>query len=179
MTAEYGKAMNKQVEERLSFYESGTVPRKNIDVMHETAVKVQKAKIDAEAKASASKSAKRKKSQDDDEVNDVTFHLDSAFLWQLPMSQAPKKTKKKKKKTAKGDKVKKKKKTDTTVRTWCLKQLSSHDFSLWFNHVLRVVSDEEEEEEEEEESRKLILFISSNEYTTIMIHVVLKVKKIS
>ena len=64
--------MNKQVEERLSFYESGTVPRKNIDVMHETAVKVQKAKIDAEAKASASKPAKRKKSQDDDEV-DVTF----------------------------------------------------------------------------------------------------------
>ena len=64
--------MNKQVEERLSFYESGTVPRKNIDVMHETAVKVQKAKTDAEAKASASKPAKRKKSQDDDEV-DVTF----------------------------------------------------------------------------------------------------------
>merc|ERR1712037_794645 len=44
VTAEYGKAMNKQVEERLSFYESGTVPRKNIDVMHETAVKVQAAK---------------------------------------------------------------------------------------------------------------------------------------
>merc|ERR1711981_949921 len=40
ITAEYGKAMNKQVEERLSFYEPGTVPRKNIDVMHETATKV-------------------------------------------------------------------------------------------------------------------------------------------
>merc|ERR1711981_837074 len=66
VTAEYGKAMNKQVEERLSFYESGTVPRKNIDVMHETAVKVQKAKAEADAKAEAedpAKPAKRKKSK--------------------------------------------------------------------------------------------------------------------
>merc|ERR1711981_1063989 len=67
VTAEYGKAMNKQVEERLSFYESGTVPRKNIDVMHETAVKVQAAKLEAEAKAEADKPAKRKKNQDNDE----------------------------------------------------------------------------------------------------------------
>ena len=70
VTAEYGKAMNKQVEERLSFYESGTVPRKNIDVMHEAAIKVQSAKAEADAKALADKPAKRKKSkQDDDEVS--------------------------------------------------------------------------------------------------------------
>merc|ERR1712151_957497 len=56
VTAEYGKAMNKQVEERLSFYDSGTVPRKNIDVMHETSEKVQKAKAEAES----AKPAKRK-----------------------------------------------------------------------------------------------------------------------
>ena len=66
--------MNTQVEERLSFYESGTVPRKNIDVMHETALKVHKAKTDAEAKASASKPAKRKKSQDKEEVGGGALH---------------------------------------------------------------------------------------------------------
>merc|ERR1712010_256544 len=101
VTAEYGKAMNKQVEERLSFYESGTVPRKNIDVMHETAVKVQAAKAEADAKAEAEKPdkpAKRKKSKKDD--------------GEEPKKKKKKKTKDKKtkKKKSKDDKAAKKKK---------------------------------------------------------------------
>merc|ERR1712032_547935 len=101
VTAEYGKAMNKQVEERLSFYESGTVPRKNIDVMHETAVKVLKAKAEADAKAEAEKPdkpAKRKKSKKDD--------------GEEPKKKKKKKTKDKKtkKKKSKDDKAAKKKK---------------------------------------------------------------------
>lgn len=34
-TSLFGEKMKEQVEERLSFYEQGTAPRKNIDVMHE------------------------------------------------------------------------------------------------------------------------------------------------
>ena len=33
--AVFGEKLKDQVEERLSFYETGTAPRKNIDVMHE------------------------------------------------------------------------------------------------------------------------------------------------
>merc|ERR1711934_1072916 len=104
VTAEYGKAMNKQVEERLSFYESGTVPRKNVDVMHETAVKVQAAKAEADAKAEAEKPdkpAKRKKSKKDD--------------GEEPKKKKNKKTKKKKSKDDKAAKKKKKKKKKKTA----------------------------------------------------------------
>ena len=82
VTAEYGKAMNKQVEERLSFYEYGVVPRKNIDVMHRTAVKVQNAKVQAVAKAGTIKPSKRKKSQDEDKV-DLIFDTRSCFHFLL------------------------------------------------------------------------------------------------
>jgi nucleolar protein 56 len=45
-TAKFGELLRSQVEERLSFYESGETPRKNLDVMREAmeAVKVQAAK---------------------------------------------------------------------------------------------------------------------------------------
>lgn len=32
-TTVFGDAMKQQVEDRLSFYETGTVPKKNVDVM--------------------------------------------------------------------------------------------------------------------------------------------------
>lgn len=36
----YGDKLRDQVEERLSFYETGEAPRKNIDVMKEAVVEV-------------------------------------------------------------------------------------------------------------------------------------------
>jgi len=52
----YGEMLRAQVEERLEFYESGKVPRKNVDCMEE----VQK-EIDAEEAALAEKKDKKKK----------------------------------------------------------------------------------------------------------------------
>ncbi len=43
-TNKFGSAMKGQVEERLSFYENGTVPSKNIDVMHKVMKSLQKRK---------------------------------------------------------------------------------------------------------------------------------------
>ena len=39
-TAVYGQKLHAQVEERLSFYETGDAPRKNIDIMREAMVEV-------------------------------------------------------------------------------------------------------------------------------------------
>lgn len=36
----FGDKLREQVEERLSFYETGTVPRKNVDVMQEAVKEV-------------------------------------------------------------------------------------------------------------------------------------------
>lgn len=42
-TSVYGDKLRGQVEERLSFYETGDVPRKNVDVMKEAVKEVNKA----------------------------------------------------------------------------------------------------------------------------------------
>lgn len=39
-TTVYGELLKQQVEDRLKFYETGDVPRKNVDVMHEAVGKV-------------------------------------------------------------------------------------------------------------------------------------------
>jgi nucleolar protein 56 len=38
VTDKFGEAMHKQVEERLTFYQTGEAPRKNVDVMHDVMV---------------------------------------------------------------------------------------------------------------------------------------------
>jgi len=40
-TSKFGEKLNEQVEERLKFYDSGTVPRKNLDVMKQALTEVQ------------------------------------------------------------------------------------------------------------------------------------------
>jgi nucleolar protein 56 len=57
-TPKFGEKMKEQVEERLAFYESGTVPRKNVDVMKEVLEEVEK---DGLLKAEADKKDKKKK----------------------------------------------------------------------------------------------------------------------
>lgn len=42
-TSVFGDKLREQVEERLSFYETGAVPRKNVDVMQEAVKEVRNA----------------------------------------------------------------------------------------------------------------------------------------
>ena len=37
----FGSKLREQVEDRLKFYESGDIPRKNVDVMHEALTEAQ------------------------------------------------------------------------------------------------------------------------------------------
>ena len=42
-TSVFGEKLREQVEERLSFYETGEIPRKNLDVMKEAMVQAEEA----------------------------------------------------------------------------------------------------------------------------------------
>ena len=44
-TTVFGQKLREQVEERLSFFESGELPRKNIEVMQEAISEAQKEKL--------------------------------------------------------------------------------------------------------------------------------------
>lgn len=66
-SSKFGEALKEQVEERLRFYESGTKPRKNAEVMHETAVEVS-ADQKASSKKTPKKSSKKVAVDDDDEM---------------------------------------------------------------------------------------------------------------
>ncbi|XP_069568097.1 nucleolar protein 56 [Brachyistius frenatus] len=61
-TSVYGDKLREQVEERLSFYETGDMPRKNVDVMKE-AVK-EATDVAAEIKRKLDKKAKKRKKQE-------------------------------------------------------------------------------------------------------------------
>ena len=61
-TTKFGEKMKEQVEERLAFYENGTVPRKNVDVMKEVLAEVeQDGLLKAEADKKQRKKDKKKK----------------------------------------------------------------------------------------------------------------------
>ena len=47
-TTAFGEKLREQVEERLSFFETGDTPRKNIDVMKEAIAEVESQKTKAE-----------------------------------------------------------------------------------------------------------------------------------
>ena len=48
-TTTFGSKLCEQVEERLAFFESGEIPRKNIDVMKEAILEVEAERMEAEA----------------------------------------------------------------------------------------------------------------------------------
>jgi len=85
----YGEMLRQQVEERLTFYESGTVPRKNIDCMEA----VQK-EIDEEEAALAAKKDKKKKKKHHHKHEEEEAPAEE----QPPMEDDEPKEKKKKKK---------------------------------------------------------------------------------
>lgn len=66
----FGDTLQKQVEDRLKFYESGDLPPKNADVMHEAVAKAEEAKAKI-LKREKKKKKKSKKSMDDDGEEEV------------------------------------------------------------------------------------------------------------
>ncbi|XP_041476465.1 nucleolar protein 56-like [Lytechinus variegatus] len=59
----FGEKLKDQVEERLSFYETGTAPRKNIDVMQEALIQVKEVEAELARKKKKEKKKKRKASE--------------------------------------------------------------------------------------------------------------------
>merc|ERR1712012_384041 len=86
-TTVFGSKLKEQVEERLKFYETGDLPRKNVDVMNEA---VEEAA--AEMKKKKKKDKKKRKAADADTTaaGDTTMEDDT--------EEPPKKKKKKKNK---------------------------------------------------------------------------------
>lgn len=66
-TAKFGEALRGQVEERLDFYEKGTQPTKNVDVMAKVIKKVSKAAAKAEASEPSEVSGKKKEKKESKE----------------------------------------------------------------------------------------------------------------
>jgi RNA processing factor Prp31 len=67
----FGDKLREQVEERLKFYETGDVPRKNVDVMKEALDESMNLSVSlaAESKKQKKKKNKKRKLEDDDEAN--------------------------------------------------------------------------------------------------------------
>merc|ERR1712029_333229 len=100
ITTVFGSKLKEQVEERLKFYETGDLPRKNVDVMNEA---VEEAA--AEMKNKKKKKDKKKRAADaDTAAGDTTVEDDT--------EEPPKKKKKKKNKEAAAEAA-----AETTVNT--------------------------------------------------------------
>ncbi|XP_030841244.1 nucleolar protein 56-like [Strongylocentrotus purpuratus] len=83
----FGEKLKDQVEERLSFYETGTAPRKNIDVMQEALGQVKEVEAELARKKKKEKKKKRKSSEMQEEEEEE----------EEMETETPKKKKKKKK----------------------------------------------------------------------------------
>jgi nucleolar protein 56 len=67
-TAIFGEKLKEQVEDRLKFYETGDLPKKNLDVMHEAIEAVEKESAEFQSAKKKKKKSKRKAEEDVDEV---------------------------------------------------------------------------------------------------------------
>jgi len=65
----FGEKLREQVEERLKFYESGDVPRKNVDVMKEALDESMNLSLSMAAESKKKKKGKKRKLDDEEEVN--------------------------------------------------------------------------------------------------------------
>ncbi|XP_066959473.1 nucleolar protein 56 isoform X2 [Macrobrachium rosenbergii] len=90
LTSVYGEKLKEQVEERLKFYESGDIPRKNVEVMAEALSEHN------EALSRAQLNAKKRKREE-------MANGDEEGLGEGESEESPKKKKKKKKKKKAGD----------------------------------------------------------------------------
>jgi len=89
----YGEMLRQQVEERLEFYESGKVPRKNTDCMEQ----VQKEIEEEEAALAAKKKDKKKKHHKHKHEKEAEAEEEQPLMEMEPEEEAPKKKKKAKK----------------------------------------------------------------------------------
>ena len=99
-TTVFGAKMKEQVEERLAFYESGTVPKKNVDVMKEAMeqVRMDAATAGEEDSESPKKKKKNKKRKAEETNGDVVANgVEEQDETQETVSEPEKKKKKKKK----------------------------------------------------------------------------------
>eukprot|EP00731_Ephydatia_muelleri_P020406 Em0013g133a len=75
----FGEKLKGQVEERLSFYESGVVPKKNIDVMKEAIAELKEKQQNATV-LSEKKKKKRKRDETEEEVQEQQPAVESAAM---------------------------------------------------------------------------------------------------
>jgi len=92
-TTVFGSKLKEQVEERLKFYETGDLPRKNVDVMNEA---VEEAA--AETKKKKKKDKKKRKLEEADTTLNTTADTTAADTTVEESDEPPKKKKKKKNK---------------------------------------------------------------------------------
>merc|ERR1712025_321063 len=95
-TSVFGKKLKEQVEDRLKFYETGDLPRKNVEVMAEA---LEEAAEEIAKKKKKEKKKKKRKAEDGDSTADVSA-MDTTAAGDTTVeepSEPPKKKKKKKK----------------------------------------------------------------------------------
>ena len=96
----FGETLNKQVEDRLKFYDHGDLPPKNVDVMNAAVVKAEEVKKELIKKDKKKK--KKNKNKDSEEngaaSNGVEDNLEEMKIDDEEAEEAPKKKKKKSKK---------------------------------------------------------------------------------
>merc|ERR1712212_585628 len=68
-TSVFGSKLKEQVEDRLKFYETGDLPRKNVEVMAEA---VEEAAEEIAKKKKKEKKKKKRKAEDEDTTADVS-----------------------------------------------------------------------------------------------------------
>jgi nucleolar protein 56 len=115
-TTKFGQKLNAQVEERLKFYDTGALPRKNVDVMKEA---LNEALSEADQKqreegmdvvtTESTDKKKRKRKADDDEEEEETKSETPKKKKKAKKSKTEEEPKKKSKKSKKDKKDKKKK----------------------------------------------------------------------
>nr|XP_032806592.1 nucleolar protein 56 isoform X1 [Petromyzon marinus] len=102
-TTVFGEKLRDQVEERLSFYETGTAPRKNIDVMKEAAAEA--LVITDKFKRKMAKKEKKKKKKDKQDAADAAEKAEESVNGNTPKKREPKVTPTEDKETKKKHKV--------------------------------------------------------------------------
>ena len=98
----YGEMLRQQVEERLEFYETGKVPRKNIDCMEQVHKEVEEEEAALEAEAAKDKKKKKKHhKKDKKEKKEEEEEAEQEEAKEEEEEEKPKKDKKEKKKAKK------------------------------------------------------------------------------
>ncbi|XP_014614427.1 PREDICTED: nucleolar protein 56 [Polistes canadensis] len=101
----FGEKLRQQVEDRLKFYETGEIPKKNIDVMQEALEEVQHVETETEIKSSKKKTKNQKRKVEELENGDTAttngIHENGEKKELVEESVEPVKKKKKKNKRSK------------------------------------------------------------------------------